>query len=64
MVSKNKLPLTIAANSVLMVSMFHGLARNFGLYACVHPVTKDSLLMGVSAEFLSELGLWHKIACR
>ena len=39
-----KLPLTVSENSVRMVSVFHGLARNLGLYACLHPITKDSLL--------------------
>ena len=39
-----KLLLTAAENSALMVSVFHGLARNFGLCAGVHPVTQDSLL--------------------
>lgn len=38
-------PLTIADNSALTVSVFHGLARNFGLCTYMHPVTKDSVLM-------------------
>ena len=34
-----KLPLTLAETCKLAVSAFHGLARNFDSYACVHPVT-------------------------
>ena len=31
---------------MLMVGVVHGLARNFGQYACIHPVNKDSLVTG------------------
>ena len=50
-----KLLLTIAENSVLMDDLFHGVARKFGLYTCVHPVTKNSLLMGLVQNFFASL---------
>ena len=37
--------LTIAENSALIVSIFHGLVRNFGFCACVFCVTKDFVLI-------------------
>ena len=48
-VSENS-PLTIADNSVVMVSL-HRLARNFGLWACALPITKDSVLQGLAQNF-------------
>ena len=37
--------LTVAENSAYIVSVFHGLAKNFGLCACPFCVTKDSVLI-------------------
>lgn len=45
--------LTMAENSTLMVSVFHGLVRNLGWYACVRPITKDSLLTGLVQNFFT-----------
>ena len=45
LIASEESALTIAENSVLTVSVFHGLARNFGFFACPFHETKDSVLM-------------------
>ena len=51
MVSEKSL-LTKAANSDLMVSIFKG---DQGIWAYIHPVTKDSLLTGLVQNFSATL---------
>ena len=40
-----ELALAVAKDSVLTVDVFHGLARNFGVCACVFCITTDSVLI-------------------
>ena len=43
--------LTEAGNSVLKASVFHGLAANFGFYACVLHNTRHLMLTRLAQKF-------------